>query len=110
MTPAQYRMARAALGWTARQVANSAEMPTGTSTSLLRGDQFTAALAAKIRRAFEAEGIIFLPDDGHGPGVRFKEIGKPKPAGDHPQPTGPATDAVERMEADIAADRGKRKP
>ena len=32
------------------------------------------------------------------------------PAGDHPKPSGPATNAVQRMEADIAADRGKRRP
>ena len=78
MTSAQYRMARAALGWTARQVANSVDMPKGMSASLLRGDTFPSAITARLRRAFEAEGIVFLEDDGDGPGVRFKDAEEPR--------------------------------
>ena len=59
--------------------------------------------------AVRTAGVDFIPENGGGAGVRLR---KPSLAGDHPKPSGPATDAVERMEAEFAADRGKpkRKP
>jgi transcriptional regulator with XRE-family HTH domain len=77
MTPAQSRMARAAIGWTTTELAKAAKV--GISTvNRFETDQavpIPATLAA-IQRALEDAGIVFLGDgettDG-GPGVRLKK-------------------------------------
>ena len=74
---------------------------------LIAGD-VPPSIFARLRATFEAAGLCFVDEDGDcGPGVRLQ---KPSAVTDHPTPTGPATDAVERMDAKIAADRLRRKP
>lgn len=91
MTPTQCRMARAALGWTTRQVAVAANVSAGAAAALQAGNDVSSRVAAQVRSALECEGIVFTPDEGHGPGVCFKETEKPRPAGVLPKPSGPAT-------------------
>ena len=73
--------------------------------SLIAGD-VPPSIFARLRATFEAAGLCFVDEDGDcGPGVRLQ---KPSAVAPHPTPAGP--DAIERMEAEIAADRLRRKP
>ena len=71
-------MARIALGWTVKQLAETASVSTNTVVRLERGEELKTRTIADIRHAFESAGIIFI--DGHysgsgGPGVRLRSGG-----------------------------------
>jgi transcriptional regulator with XRE-family HTH domain len=70
MTPAQLRMARAATGWTVRDLGARTGVHRNTITRLEGGAKGEARTLADIRRVFEAAGVEFL-DDGAAPGVRY---------------------------------------
>jgi len=72
-TPAQIRAARALLGLKQSDVAASAEVSLATLNNIERGvtDPRTSTLSA-IRRALEAAGVEFIPENGGGAGVRLK--------------------------------------
>ena len=65
-------MARAALGWSTRDLAAKADVSPSTVNQFEQGivasDRSTLAA---IRRAFEDAGIIFIDGNGEGPGVRL---------------------------------------
>lgn len=74
VTPAQIRMARAALNVSVRVLADR----TGVAESTIhrfetnRGGMQTGTLE-KLQSALEADGVIFIqPDAGGGAGIRFK--------------------------------------
>jgi transcriptional regulator with XRE-family HTH domain len=77
ITPAQCRMARAALQWTVRDLSEKSKV--GTTTI----NRFEMGLSASVhstltvlRLAFESGGVTFIAENGtQGAGVRFK---KPK--------------------------------
>ncbi|WP_428030038.1 helix-turn-helix domain-containing protein [Ancylobacter sp.] len=75
MNAVQMRMARAAVGWGVRELAERAGLTANTVTRIEKGSDAKASTLAAIKAAFEAEGIIFLASgevkDG-GPGVRLK--------------------------------------
>lgn len=75
-------MARAALQWGVRDLANAAEVSTNTVTRLERGETLYPRTVAAIRSALEAAGVIFL-DEGEtpdgGPGVRLNRTGDVPP-------------------------------
>ncbi|MFT0858694.1 helix-turn-helix domain-containing protein [Ancylobacter sp. G4_0304] len=73
MTPIQSRMARAALGWGTRDLAQKANVSPDTIARLERGERLRAATVAAIRITFEAAGIEFIPENGGGAGVRFQK-------------------------------------
>jgi DNA-binding XRE family transcriptional regulator len=74
VTSAQVRMARAALKWTVRQLAEAAGVHRNTITNIevgrYAGD--VASLSA-IRAALEAGGVEFIDENGGGPGVRVRK-------------------------------------
>ena len=72
----QSRMARGALEWSMRDLAKAAKISPTTVNQFERGYTATnnSTLAA-IRRAFEDAGIIFIDENGGGPGVRIKKRG-----------------------------------
>lgn len=77
MVPIQCKMARAALDWGVRDLAAKADKSPNTVARLERGEAMLAETVADIRRAFEKAGIIFIEEDGAGPGVRLaKRRGK----------------------------------
>ena len=80
MTPAQVRMARAALNWSLADLAEAAGVHRSAisnfETEELRGSD--NALTA-IRIALETAGVEFIDENGGGPGVRLKKAG-PQPA------------------------------
>lgn len=65
MTPVQSKMARAALGWSMRDLARQARVGLMTVTRFETGQStpITATLAA-MRRALEEAGIEFLHETG----------------------------------------------
>jgi transcriptional regulator with XRE-family HTH domain len=67
-------MARAALNWTVRDLAEAAELHRNTITNIetgkYAGDQETLArIATVLKRA----GVEFIDENGGGPGVRLRK-------------------------------------
>jgi transcriptional regulator with XRE-family HTH domain len=74
VTSAQLRMARAALNWTVRDLAEATGLHRNTITNIevgrYAGDQKTLeTIEAVLRRA----GVEFIDENGGGPGVRLKK-------------------------------------
>jgi DNA-binding XRE family transcriptional regulator len=74
VTSAQLRMARAALNWTVRDLAEAAGLHRNTITNIevgrYAGDQKTLeTIEVVLRRA----GVEFIDENGGGPGVRLKK-------------------------------------
>jgi transcriptional regulator with XRE-family HTH domain len=63
-------MARAALGWTVRQVAERAGVSHDTIVRLEGGQELKLSTLNKVREMFEAEGIEFT--NGNEPGLKIK--------------------------------------
>jgi transcriptional regulator with XRE-family HTH domain len=73
VTSAQVRMARAALNWSVRDLAEAAQIHRNTVTNIetgrYAGDAETlAAIVGALRRA----GVEFIDENGGGPGVRLR--------------------------------------
>ncbi|RVT97974.1 transcriptional regulator [Rhodovarius crocodyli] len=68
-------MARAATGLGVRELARLAEVSTDTIARLERGELLKPATLDAIRTAFEEAGVIFVDENGEGPGVRLKKGG-----------------------------------
>ena len=66
-------MARAALGLGVRDVAELARVSPDTVARLERGESLKASTVATIQAALEAEGVVFVPENGGGAGVRLKK-------------------------------------
>ena len=74
VTSAQVRMARAALNWSVRHLAEAAQIHRNTVTNIetgrYAGDAATlAAIVSALRRA----GVEFIDENGGGPGVRLRK-------------------------------------
>ena len=69
-------MARAALGWSLQTLADAAGVHRNTvsnfETGKYGGDQDSLR---KMQAALEAGGILFIPENGGGAGVRLKSPG-----------------------------------
>jgi transcriptional regulator with XRE-family HTH domain len=74
-------MARAALNWTVRDLAEAAGLHRNTITNIevgrYAGDRETLS---KIRKVLEAAGVEFIDENGGGPGVRLRKPGHQKPS------------------------------
>lgn len=75
MTPEQCKMARAALGFGVRELAERADVSPNTITRLERGETMQRRTVDTIRTAFETSGIVFIDPNGYGPGVRLRDGG-----------------------------------
>jgi predicted transcriptional regulator len=73
MTPAQCRMARAALEIGVKELAEKASVSTNTIVRLERGEALRPRTLAAIRAALESAGVIFVGENGGGPGVRLRK-------------------------------------
>jgi transcriptional regulator with XRE-family HTH domain len=74
-TPAQIRAARGLLGWSQATLAKAASLsePTIKQYETARGASVSAAAERKMVTALEVAGVIFIPKNGGGAGVRLKE-------------------------------------
>jgi len=73
MNAAQSRMARAATGFGVRELAKAAGVAQATVSRLERGEALRLATVAAIRAALEGAGVVFLPENGNGPGVALRK-------------------------------------
>ena len=82
MLPVQCRMARVALGWGVRELAQAAKVSPDTVARLERGDGLRERTADAVQRALEEAGVQFIPENGGGPGVRLRQTSSPPAAGE----------------------------
>jgi len=79
VTSAQVRMARAALDWTVRDLADATGLHRNTINNIevgrYAGDQKTLEL---IEKTLRAAGVEFIDENGGGPGVRLRKPTKHK--------------------------------
>ena len=73
MNGLQCRMARTALGLGVRDLADKAGVSTNTITRLEGGEELKLQTVATIQAALEATGVIFIDENGEGPGVRLRK-------------------------------------
>ena len=73
LEPAQVRMARAALDWSAKKLAAKAGLAHNTVARFEAGRDAMLDTVKRLETALEKGGVIFIPRDaGGGPGVRLK--------------------------------------
>jgi transcriptional regulator with XRE-family HTH domain len=81
LTSAQIRAARALLRWSAEDLARESALGVTTiRRAELTEDEttMTAANDLAVRRALEAAGVVFIDENGDGPGVRLRKRLKEK--------------------------------
>lgn len=77
LIPDQVREARDLLDWSQSHLASRAEMTTQSVTKFERGTlQLSPDDLHAIRGALETAGVIFVDENGHGPGVRLMKAGQ----------------------------------
>jgi DNA-binding XRE family transcriptional regulator len=69
VTSAQIRAARALLNMTVRDLATTANVHRNTVTRAETDATGPGHATAAIRAALESAGVVFLPENGNGPGV-----------------------------------------
>ena len=75
MIAVQSRMARAALGWSVRQLAEKSGLSHDTIVRFEAGSDLKAKTVGAIRAALEVAGVEFIAENGGGPGVRLRKSG-----------------------------------
>ena len=73
MKPIQCRMARAALGWSTQELAKKAEVGVNTVNRFEMGQDARISSVEKMQSTMELAGVIFVAENGEGPGVRLKK-------------------------------------
>ncbi|WP_370638277.1 multiprotein-bridging factor 1 family protein [Ancylobacter sp. Lp-2] len=75
ISPAQSRAARGLIGWSQTELAQAAGMslPTVKRFETGTGARVSSDAVAAIRAALETAGVIFIDQNGNGPGVRLRE-------------------------------------
>ena len=74
MNAIQSKMARAATGLGVRALAEAAGVSPNTVARLERGEVLRQTTIDSIRAALEAAGVVFLPENGNGPGVALRKV------------------------------------
>ena len=79
MSPGQCRAARGLLGWTQRELSNRARVGLVTICHFETAAHVPRlATLDAITRAFELAGIVFIHENGGGPGLRLRQRQRPK--------------------------------
>jgi len=73
MKPVQIKMARAALGWGVRELAEKAKLTANTVNRIENGSDAKQSTLEAIRLALENGGVEFISENGGGPGVRLTD-------------------------------------
>ncbi len=73
MLPVQCRMARAALGLKIAELAELAKMSTNTIVRFEAGKELKQSTIEELRLVLEKAGIVFIPENGDGPGIRLRK-------------------------------------
>jgi transcriptional regulator with XRE-family HTH domain len=77
ITPAQSRAARGLIEWSQSELATRANLGLSTIRNFEKGRRVPSVnnLAA-IRQALESAGIVFIPENGEGAGVRLRKTSR----------------------------------
>ena len=74
LTPEQSRAARGLVEWSQEELASRANLGPSTIRDFEKGRRVpTINNLAAIQRALEAAGVVFISQNGGGPGVRLKK-------------------------------------
>ncbi|GLR49744.1 helix-turn-helix domain-containing protein [Shinella yambaruensis] len=74
LTPSQCRAARALLDWSQQQLAVQSKIGNATIRNFESGRSAPQhATLDVLRRCFETAGVIFIDQNGNGPGVRLRD-------------------------------------
>lgn len=75
ISPVQMRGARGLLGWSQTRLAIEAGMslPTVKRYETAAGAKVSDDAVEKLREALELAGVIFVDENGEGPGVRLRK-------------------------------------
>lgn len=73
MKPVQMKMARAALGWGVRELAEKAGVTANTVTRIENGADAKQSTIDALMAALETGGVQFIPENGGGAGVRLRK-------------------------------------
>ncbi len=68
----QIRMARAAVGWSVRELARNAGATPNTISRIENGGDALASTMERLQTALHDAGVIFIDADEGGPRVRLK--------------------------------------
>jgi transcriptional regulator with XRE-family HTH domain len=80
LTNAQLRAARGLVNWTTRDLAEKTSVHRNTISAFESGKSSpNSATLQTLARALEAAGVIFVEENGEGPGVRLRKAAKPSP-------------------------------
>ena len=66
-------MARAALDWSTQDLAAKAGVGVNTVNRFEAGQDARVSSVEKMRTALESAGVIFVAENGEGPGVRLRK-------------------------------------
>jgi len=74
ITPEQCRAARALLSWSQRELAEKTKISDVTIGKFeLKKTHLKESTAQHFRLVFEANGVVFIDENGGGPGVRLEK-------------------------------------
>ena len=73
MLPVQCKMARAALGFDVRELTAKAGVSPDTVFRLEKGEALHQRTGIAIHEALEDAGVVFIDENGGGPGVRVRK-------------------------------------
>ena len=73
ITSPQCRAARALLDWTQDDLAKATGLSTVTIRAFERGGEMRDSNRNLLGMAFERAGLEFIPENGGGAGIRFRE-------------------------------------
>ena len=73
ITPAQCRAARALLDWTQSDLAEATGLSAVTIRTFEKGGEMRDSNRTLLELSFEKAGIVFIWENGDGPGVRLRK-------------------------------------
>ncbi len=73
MNAIQCKLARVAVGLGVRELAETADVAPSTIVRLEAGVDLKPRTVAAIKATLEAAGVIFIDENGEGPGVRLRK-------------------------------------
>ena len=73
LIPIQCKMARVAVGLGVRDLAELAKVAPATISRFEAGEELKPRTIEAIQRALEAAGVVFIEENGGGPGVRLRK-------------------------------------
>jgi transcriptional regulator with XRE-family HTH domain len=78
ISPAQMRAARGLLGWSQTKLGIEAGMslPTVKRYETAAGAKVSDDAVKRLQRALEKAGVEFIDENGGGPGVRLRKVGR----------------------------------